>query len=119
MKLILEKCDEYIELFKNETNIDSHKINEFIDFANLHLPSNSEMAFSIYSLNRKNFSNHAEKIKEFIKVNGSANTEKNINIFSSNSNAEIIARVFGICTIFFSVGFYFGIEKVNNDTRWV
>ena len=103
---ILNQCDSYIELFKNEKNVVRVNILEFMDFANLHLPKYSNLAFEINSLKTNDFSKHAKRIKDFINKNGSESIIMKKNILSDKSNFELIGIIFGICVFVFGIGYW-------------
>tara|TARA_R110002033_G_scaffold79438_1_gene130541 strand:- start:38 stop:517 length:480 start_codon:yes stop_codon:yes gene_type:complete len=112
-KEILKKCDSYIELFKDSINANGNNVLEFMDFAELHLPKSSNLAFEINRISKSEFSEHAERIKDFIKTNGSKAIVENKNLLSDKSNAELIGIISGVCVLIFTIGFYFGTEKIN------
>ncbi len=105
-KELLKKCDSYTELFKNEENVDRNSILEFLDFAELHLPKNSNLAFEINQISPKDFSGHAKRIKDFIKTKGSKAITENKNILSEKSNVELIGIIFGIFIFAFWIGYW-------------
>ncbi|MCD8435927.1 hypothetical protein LNI95_12075 [Tenacibaculum dicentrarchi] len=112
-KEILKKCDLYINLFKRLDNVKRNNILEFIDFADLHLPEHSNLAFEINQLNSDEFSEHAKRIKDFIETNGSKSIIEKNNLLSEKNDVELIGIIFSICVIVFGIGFYFGTEKTN------
>jgi hypothetical protein len=118
-KEILKKCDLYIELFNDLKNEERNNILEFMDFAYLHLPENSNLAFEINQLGTGKFSEHAERIKDFIKVNGSK-TMKNNNFISDKNNFELISILFAFCLFGFGIGYWaktFEIFSVIEKTK--
>ena len=87
-----------------------------MDFANKHLPKYSNIAFQINELNGKdNFIEHTNRLKNFIKTNGSKSMTNPKNLLSDLSNAKLIGTIFTISSIVFGIGFYFGTEKTNNE----
>jgi len=105
-KKILTKCDFYVELFKDLNNVDRDNILEFMDFASLHLPNNSNLAFEIDQLKSEKFSKHANRIKDFININGSKSMIEKKNFLSDKNTFELLSILFAILIFGFGIGYW-------------
>mgnify|MGYP006098052471 CR=1 FL=1 len=105
-KEILKKCDSYIELFKDSKNVERDNILEFLDFAYLHLPDSSNLAFEINQLKSEKFSEHANRIKEFINTNGSKSMKEKKNFLSDKSTFELLGILLAIGIFGFGIGYW-------------
>jgi hypothetical protein len=115
---IIKGIDSYIDYFKinKDKPIDSLKAISYSDFLQMHLPKYADLKWNIHSFHSNlDYLSHAEEVRQFLLNNGSIVKDSKSNFLDSFSNAQIIPLIVTIGALVFGIGYYFGIEKINQD----